>query len=330
MNKLFRSRKDTLPGCIRLLKNIEIMKKNIYIIGAGAIGKALAVFLESSGRRAVLLRGSADDLPAYTEPLKVLLEDWEINSAATEISTIRNFETLDGIIVIASKSYGNRRIADLLRGKTGRSPIVVLQNGLNVEQPFIDGGFPEVYRCVLFVTSQVMNDGKVRFKPVSESPVGIIKGDENGLKEVVESLSTPHFLFKAETDIQPVIWKKAVINCVFNSICPLLEADNGIFHREPQALAIARRIIAECTGVASLAGVTLDVHQVEENLLQISRSSDGQLISTLQDILHKRETEIDTLNAEVARIAASLGKADSVTETRILGELIQLKSSMNR
>ncbi|MGN6511478.1 MAG: hypothetical protein ACTHLD_18575 [Chitinophaga sp.] len=50
----------------------------------------------------------------------------------------------------------------------------------------------------------------------------------------------------------------------------------------------------------------------------------------MQDILHKRETEIDTLNAEVARIAASLGKADSVTETRMLGELIQLKSSMNR
>ena len=306
------------------------MKKNIYIVGAGAIGKALAVFLKTSGCNATLLRGSADDLPAYTEPLKVLLEDWEINGTDVAVSTIHNFDMLDGIIVIASKSYGNRRIAHSLQGKTGRSPIVILQNGLNVEQPFIDGGFSEIYRCVLFVTSQVMNDGKVRFKPVSESPVGIIKGDENGLKEVVESLSTPHFLFKAETNIQPVIWKKAVINCVFNSICPLLEADNGIFHREPQALTIARRIIAECGGIALLSGVTLNTREVEENLLQISRSSDGQLISTLQDSLHNRETEIDTLNVEVARIAASLGKADSVVETRMLGELIQLKSGLNR
>ncbi len=306
------------------------MTKNIYIAGAGAIGKALAVFLKAAGRNAVLLRGSADDLPAYNEPLKVLLEDWEISGAEVDISTIHNFDALDGIIVIASKSYGNRRIARSLQGKTGSSPIVILQNGLNVEQPFTDGGFPGIYRCVLFVTSQVMNDGKVRFKPVAESPIGIIKGDENGLKEVVELLSTPHFQFKAETNIQPVIWKKAVINCVFNSICPLLEADNGIFHREPQALAIARRIITECTGIASLSGVTLDAREVEENLLQISRSSDGQLISTLQDILHKRETEIDTLNVEVARIAASLGKADNVTETRMLGELIQLKSSLNR
>lgn len=306
------------------------MKKNIYIVGAGAIGKALAVLLQLSGRNVVLLRGSANDLPAYTETLQVLLDNWEEKNADVKISTISNFETLDGIVAITSKSYGNARLAQLLQNKTGRSPIVVLQNGLNVEQPFTAGGFPEVYRCVLFVTSQVMENGKVRFKPVSVSPIGIIKGDEAGLGAVVESLDSPGFGFRAENNIAPVIWKKAVINCVFNSICPLLETDNGIFHRDDRALAVARRVIAECTGIAAQQGIPLQAAEVEENLLQISRSSDGQQISTLQDILHKRETEIDTLNAEIARIAAALGKAGEVTETRLLGELTALKSSLNR
>ncbi|MBO9151625.1 ketopantoate reductase family protein [Chitinophaga sp. GCM10012297] len=306
------------------------MKKNIYIVGAGAIGRALAVLLELEGAPVTLLRGSADDLPAYSEQLQVLLENWDEKNAEIGISTISHFNELNGIVVIASKSYGNRRLAQLLANKTGSSPIVILQNGLNVEQPFIDGGFSEIYRCVLFVTSQVMNNGKVRFKPVSASPIGIVKGDETGLQAVVESLNSPHFGFRAENDIRTVIWRKAVINCVFNSVCPLLETDNGIFHRNGEALAIARRVIAECIGIAALQGITLQAAEVEENLLQISRSSDGQQISTLQDILHKRETEIDTLNAEIARIAASLGKENEVTETRLLGGLTALKSALNR
>jgi 2-dehydropantoate 2-reductase len=73
----------------------------------------------------------------------------------------------------------------------------------------------------------------------------------------------------------------------------------------------------------------LDPAEVEENLLNISRSSDGQLISTLQDIRNKRRTEIETLNFEIVRIARSLGKENTVKETRLLGELTKLKADLN-
>lgn len=40
-----------------------------------------------------------------------------------------------------------------------------------------------------------------------------------------------------------------------------------------------------------------------QNVLAISKMSDGQKISTYQDILNKRETEIETLNLAVAKAA---------------------------
>jgi 2-dehydropantoate 2-reductase len=303
--------------------------KNIFIIGSGTIGKALAVFLKLAGRNVVLVRGSMDDGSRRTERIRVQLANGSIQEADLEITTLSAFDSLDGIIVLANKSYGNEQLSITLSHKTGHSPVVFLQNGLGIEQPFIDKGFPEIYRCVLFVTSQFVDKATVRFKPVAVCPIGIIGGDDIGLTRIVDLLCVPDFQFRKEPDIQTVTWKKAIINCVFNSVCPLLDTDNGIFHRDETALHIARRVLAECIPIAGAKGVLLDPAEVEQSLLQISRSSDGQLISTLQDIRNKKRTEIETLNFEIVKIARSLGKEDVVKETRLLGELIKLKADVN-
>lgn len=151
------------------------------------------------------------------------------------------------------------------------------------------------------------------------------KGNVSTLEGIVSKLSTPQFEFKIEENIQPVIWKKAIVNSVFNSVCPLLETDNGIFHRNVAALEIARTVIAECIAVARTHGISLTAPEVEESLLKISKLSDGQLISTYQDILAGRRTEIDTLNFEIVRVARNV----NVSNTKLLGELVRLKADMS-
>ena len=306
------------------------MKNNIYIIGAGAIGKVLAVFLKVNNANVTLLRGSVDNKSSTKETIRVVLPDRTELEAEIEVSTLSNFSELDGIIVLTTKSYGNENIAQALKGKVNNSPIVILQNGLGVEEVFNSDNFTEVFRCVLFATSQNISENKLSFKPVSVSPIGIIKGTNATLNKVVELISSSNFQFKAESDIQPVIWKKAIVNSVFNSICPLLEIDNGIFYRDEGVLEIAKRIIRECVLISIANGVSLSVDQVIESLVLISKASDGQFISTLQDIRKKRKTEIETLNFEIVRIAATLGKENLVTETKLLGELIKIKSELVR
>jgi 2-dehydropantoate 2-reductase len=302
----------------------------IYIIGAGAIGKALAVSLKVAHKNVVLLRGSVDNEPRRDEKLSVELHDKTELEAEIEVSTLSNIPALEGLVVLTNKSYGNDSIAQALKGKTAHSPIVILQNGLGVEQAFIDHDFPGIYRCVLFATSQVTAPNRIRFKPVAVSPVGIVKGNKNDLETVVEQLNSPVFQFKAEPDIQATIWKKAIINSVFNSVCPLLETDNGIFHRDASVLGIAKRVIQECVAVAQESGIHLNAGEVEEGLLLISKSSEEQLISTLQDIRNKRKTEIETLNFAIVAVAKRLGKADMVMQTKLLGELTKLKSDLSR
>lgn len=302
--------------------------QHIYIVGYGAIGKTLAVFLKISGKQVTIIRGSIAEGKTYSENIRVQMVDGSVYQATIDIMTLQTADDINGIVVMTNKSFGNERLAAALKNKTGKSPVVLLQNGIGVERPFIAWCFPEVYRCVLFVTSQVVDAGIVRFKPVATCPIGVECGSSEMLEEVVSHLNTPYFSFRSDPSIRLVVWKKAIVNCVFNSVCPLLEVDNGIFHREEAALDIAKRIIAECIAIARATGIDLHEEDVEASLVQISRFSDGQEISTLQDIRRGRPTEIETLNYEVVRLAKEVGLENVVRETQLLGELIKIKSDM--
>ena len=302
----------------------------IYIIGAGAIGKALAVCLVRNGKAVELIRGSVDDGSSYNEKLTLKLKTGQELTAEVKFNCMSNFLELNGLIVLTNKSFGNNELAKKLKEKAINTPIILLQNGLGIEQPFIENNFQEVYRCVLFATSQSISKRAVSYRPVAESPIGIIIQNNTVLETIIKEIDTPEFKFVAEKHLDKIIWKKAIANCVFNSICPLLEVDNGVFHRNTEAFILAKRIIKECVLISKNKGIDLEAKEIEDQVISISRMSDGQFISTLQDIRNKKETEIDTLNFEVYRLALQMNLEKQVQETKLLGELIKLKSELNR
>lgn len=298
----------------------------IYIIGSGAIGKALAVFLQHENKEVILVRGSVDNVPNEKVGITVTNQDNQVFQQEIITTTFSNLTAINGIVLITVKAFANARLAQQLKTKPGNFSIVLLQNGLNIEKPFVN--FANVYRCVLFSTSQITDKNNVSFKMVTDSPVGNLQGKNSKLDAIINQINTPYFGFKSEPDILKVVWEKVIINCAFNSICPLLETDNGIFHRNPEAAKLAKTIISECIQVANKSGIMLVQKQIEEKLILISQRADGQLISTYEDIRNKRRTEIDSLNLEISRLANEKGMSELVTNTRLLGEMIQLKSAI--
>ena len=300
----------------------------IYILGAGAIGVALAANLIENGRDILLVRTSTANLPESTVELTVHSGDnfSKVLHVPAQVVSLSQLGGMHGTIVVTVKAYANQQIAAQLKEKGTRSPIVILQNGLNVEEPYLAVGFGEVYRCVLYATSQKASDYAVRFRQVTSSPIGLIKGSANRLQASVERLNTPDFTFHASPNIQEAIWQKAIINAVFNTVCPLLEVDNGIFARDEAVARIANDIVGESVQVAQALGLRLEQEEIMEQLLKISQGSDGQLISTLQDINRGRRTEIESLNLEIAAVAARLNPAIEIEKTKLLGDLILLKS----
>jgi 2-dehydropantoate 2-reductase len=306
------------------------MDPTIHIIGAGAIGKALAIALQHEGRPVQLwqIRPSGQLQPSLQ--FRMQLPDGQIIEEKIAAASLSASGQLQGILLLSNKSFVNKELAILLKNKIKDAPIVLLQNGLNVEKAFIERAFPAVYRCVLMSTSQEETDGLIRFKPVSVSPVGITKGNGAELTHIVGLINSRHFPFRAEMEIESFIWKKAIINCAFNAICPLMEADNGLFYRNDYALNIAITIMKAGKALAARKGIILDDNEMKTALLQISKSSQGQEISTLQDIRRGRPTELENLHFEMHRIAVQEGCPELVREILLMGELTRLKSELSK
>lgn len=304
-------------------------KNTIYILGSGAIGFPLAAFLAKAGKDVIAVRTSRQDIPKST--ITVTVQDGA-NRISTSVNTISlsRLTHLEGTIVIASKSFANQAIALELKDKEATGPVIIMQNGIGVEKPFLDAHFFPIYRCVLYVTSQTTSEYNFATRPVTSSPIGIVNGDETGLKKCINDLTTDGLPFHAETNIQREIWKKAILNAVFNSICPLLDVDNGIFFHNEEAAGLASEVVKECVGLTKEFNLGLTESEIMEQIMIISKRSDGQLISTLQDIRNGKQTEIEFLNLEIARVAASMQPALNLPRTELLGKMIVVKSSQAR
>lgn len=304
-------------------------KETIYVLGCGAIGFPLAAYLANAGKTVIAVRTSRKDVAKDAITVGVLNGANQI-SVPVETISLSKLTRLDGMLVITAKSYSNQAIAQELKGKAVSGPIVIMQNGIGVEKPFLDANFNPIYRCILYVTSQAASEYDFTFRPVTASPIGIINGSQSGLKWCIENLNTDEFPFRSEANIQREIWKKAIINSVFNSICPLLEVDNGTFAREEEAANLAEEVVRECIMLTSRLEIGLSEGELMEQIMLISKRSDGQLISTLQDIRSGRQTEIEYLNLEIARVAAALQPRLDLPRTEILGKMILTKSAQHR
>lgn len=302
--------------------------KQVYVFGGGAVGMALAVHLANHGRDVRLVRTSGKG-PEQTS-LDITVEDSGTTfQAIVPCTSIGRIKRPKGLLLVATKAFANAEISKALLRARASGPIVLLQNGLGVERPFMEAGFPEIYRAVLYVTGQRESASTVSFHSVKPSALGVVNGTDEGLQTCVSTLNCSHFPFEKCADIETKVWQKAVVNCAFNSLCPLLDIDNGIFARDSECLELARTVVGECVAVAERVGVVLDEPSVISQILQISSGSDHP-ISTLQDIRSGRPTEIDCLNLEVARIAASLRPPVHLPRTEMLGKLVSAKSRTSR
>lgn len=297
----------------------------IYILGSGAIGFPLAAYLTRAGRRAVAVRTSRTDVPRGS--ITVTVDDGNSPiSVPVETVSLSRLASLEGMMVVTAKAHANETIARALREKAASGPLVIMQNGVGIERPFLEAGLSPICRCILYVTAQATSPYHFSFRPVTASPLGLVRGDDADLQRCVEALNTPAFPFRSEVNIEREIWKKAIINAVFNSICPLLDVDNGIFARDEAVAGLARDVVGECVALTDRLSLELDGNELMEQLLLISKRSDGQLISTLQDIKSGRSTEIEFLNLEIARVAASLQPPLLLPRTELLGKMILARS----
>jgi len=103
----------------------------------------LATYLTNTGRTVVAVRTSRKDVPRNTVTVTVRNGANRL-SAPIEAISLSKLANLNGTIVLATKAYANKAIALELKDRAVTGSVVIMQNGVGVEKPFLDAHFSPI------------------------------------------------------------------------------------------------------------------------------------------------------------------------------------------
>lgn len=111
-------------------------------------------------------------------------------------------------------------------------------------------------------------------------------------------------------DVRPAFWQKIITNCTFNPLSAILRIQIKDIMKDMNGAGLAIQVMTECCAVATAKGCKKDVAPF---LAELRASASGGSIeeyfpSMAQDVLmHKRQTEIATLNGAISKYGKALG-----------------------
>jgi len=310
----------------------EKLFMKIVILGAGAIGRLLGVFLGRGGHRVVLVdpdrkivdtlnnqgigfmeAGAADpDSVVYT-PTTAVSQASAVDSCDLVLLAVKSFDTLSAI------QSAQHLVSDT-------SPVVTLQTGLgnieNLERVIarenIIGGFT-------FMAATSLGSGIVRQGGAGKTYLGEMDGRiGERLRNVCAMFADSGLECTPVHRIKGRLWCKVIVFSAINAVTSILQVKNGQLLDNMESITLLKRLIDEGRKVAESQAVDLVFHDLYQLLFDACRRTDQNLSSMLQDTLEGKQTEIDAQCGVLVKLAEQAGIATPTQQTML--ELVQLIS----
>ena len=177
------------------------------------------------------------------------------------------------VVIIGLKSTQNHLLENLLTPILNANSIVlVLQNGLNVEQTAVQiVGHSRVAGGCCFLCSNKVGPGHIRHLDYGRIVFGAYRGiDGKGigpspesLQRILTDLVDSGIEAYLTDDLPTTKWKKLMWNIPFNGLSVLLNASTDAIMNDPDSRLLARRISQEVRQIAMAAGCPIEPSYVD-------------------------------------------------------------------
>ena len=290
----------------------------VLIYGGGAVGLGLASCLAKAGAEVDIIarKDTVEALRKEGLIRRGIFGEYEAGPEA-----FGSYESLGEMgekafdyILVCVKSFDSVKAARELTGKLGvfgeQTKIVLCQNGWGNAEEFLS-----------FFEAEKIYSGRVitgfrRFKAngveitvhADAIHVGSLFGCRVGcVEKLCEAISKGGIPCEATEEIGKDLWAKMLYNCALNPLGAILEVPYGVLAESEHTRFIMNEIAREVFAVMRGAGYETHWEDAGEFLsvfyAKLVPDTAEHMSSTLQDILAKKETEIDALNGAVIRLA---------------------------
>jgi 2-dehydropantoate 2-reductase len=281
----------------------------ISIIGCGAIGSIFA---------AHLARVEGIEVYAYDvwkEHVQAVAQRGLRISGAAEFtvrlkasSNSREIPPCDYGIV-ATKSIHTRRAIEQTAHLFGEnSAVCSVQNGIGNEEILAEH-VRYVIRGTTFPAGHVIEPGHVGFDIKGDTWIGPFEPSATPMarvKKLAETITRAGLQVIALEDARGAQWTKLIFNASTNPVGALTQLHHGAATRFGPTGALFEALIQEGEAVARKLGIKL--HGDPRDLVSKGAEAPGQhKASMLQDVLARRQTEVDFMNGAVVEWGEKVG-----------------------
>lgn len=285
----------------------------ILIIGAGAIGAFYGAVLARAGCEvSVITRSDHDAVTARGYRINSTLGDLSFRPAQTLRAPAEYVGEADYLLVTLKLVRGVNRVALIRPALAQRSVIVLVQNGINIEDE-VTRAFPdhELLTGVAYAAVCRVGAGQVEHEsPYSRLVLGRYPRGVGAAAERFAALfEQGGGSVQLSEDIVSARWQKAAWNAVFN---PLSALGGGLGTRDILGTETSTRFvkdaIAEVCAIARAAGHPLPEDTLERQISG-TRHMPNYVSSMGQDLIARRPLETEAILGNVIRAARCLGVA---------------------
>jgi 2-dehydropantoate 2-reductase len=287
------------------------------VLGVGAVGGLYGGLLAKAGYDVhFLARSDFDHLQSKGLQVDTPLGDFHLRPKVYR--EVQEMPQVDCVIV-SWKTTANRNLGPLLAHFAPSKPIVlVLQNGLNIEQAAADVvGEASVLGGCCFLCSNKVGSGHIKHLDYGRIAIGAFDQTQEGqiteaMKVVGAALSDARIEIQLAPSLAEIRWKKLAWNIPFNGLSVALSADTSAIMNDQAASQLAEELMIEVVASAQACGVTIGRDHIDK-MLNDTRKMVPYASSMLLDYQAGRPMEIEAIFGNPIRAA----KASGFTPARI-------------
>jgi len=302
---------------------------HIVVIGAGAVGTLMAVFLARAGHDLTIVCRPHQWPTLQRDPLEVIFPHGarlraRVQANADLLPVLASRDT--DLVIVTVKAYDSEVVAQALSAVPSSFQVLTFQNGVGNEETFAAAiGSERVLSGALTTPVEVFSAGKVRVTRssfrVGLAAVCASSANEMVLKRLGSDLTGQGFRVQWARDYRRLKWSKLLMNITANAQAALLAWPPARVFAHPVAGTLEVRAWREALDVMRSLGIRpmafggyplpLAVPLIRYLPIPLVRSLMGRFASKgrgskmpsvyLDLQKGKRQTEIPWLNGAVAR-----------------------------
>jgi 2-dehydropantoate 2-reductase len=281
----------------------------ICVIGCGAVGSLFAAHLANAGETEVW---AYDVSKEHTEAIRKsglrLSGAANLTAKLHATSDPKELPRCDYAIVATKAIHTRQAISQVTHIFDSHSAVCSVQNGVGNEEIIAEHA-QQVIRGTTFPAGHLISPGHIGYDIKGDTWIGPFEPTNTSMEKVEELaglITRSGMNTIALKDARGAQWTKLIFNAATNPVGALTLLDHGAATRFAATGQLFNDLIAEGEAVAKKLGIEL--HGDPRQLVEKGANAPGKhRASMLQDVLARRQTEVDFMNGAIVHQGEKAG-----------------------